>query len=263
MSILNSASICFGEVLHNRTHPKKNSFRYGIFYLKIPMRSRRIDPGILSESGVGDHRFSWISFYDQDHGIGGSDSLAWIEGELQKSKLAGIDGEIWLHTFPRVLGYVFNPVSFWFCHNAAGQIKAILAEVNNTFGDRHCYLLEPHPNAEIHFGETLKVQKDFHVSPFFDLQGHYLFRFMRRTSSSEKIQNVSRIEYWLNEKIQLSTSISGEEFPLTRKNILRAIVKFPILSFGIILKIHWQAVRLFVKGIKFHGRQPQTKNKIN
>ena len=263
MSSLNTASICFGEVLHKRTKPKVNDFRYKVFYLRIPMRSRKADPGTLSKFGVGDNHFSWVSFYDRDHGVGGADALAWLEGELKKSNVTDVDGEIWLLTFPRILGYTFKPVSFWFCHNATGKLKAILAEVNNTFGDRHWYLLEPDQKDQILLGEPLKSSKAFYVSPFFNIAGHYVFRFMRRISQDDKIQNVSRIEYWLNDHLQLTTSVSGEELPLTRNNTIRAIVKFPMLTFGIILKIHWQAIKLFTKGVKFHGKPPPPKSQIN
>lgn len=220
------------------------------------MRSRKQTPGLLSRHGVGDNCFSWTSFYDRDHGIGGNDSLAWVEAELAKSNVMDVDGEIWLHTFPRVLGYVFNPVSFWFCHDSTGKIKAIIAEVNNTFGGRHSYLLKSTQHEGISFGEALKTNKEFHVSPFYDVTGSYVFRFMRRTDSLTQTQNVSRIEYWDNEQLQLSTSISGKEMPLSRKNVLKAMVQFPISSIGIILKIHWQAFKLWLKGIHFYGTNP-------
>jgi DUF1365 family protein len=252
----NQASICFGEVLHKRTSPKINAFRYSVFYLRIPMKARRASPGLLSQYGVGDNHFSWISFYDRDHGIGGDDSLVWVESELKKFNVTDVDGEIWLHTFPRVLGYTFNPVSFWFCHNAAGQIKAILAEVNNTFGGRHSYLLKSTRNNHIALGEPLTTDKAFHVSPFYDVKGHYLFRFMRRQELDSEAQNVSRIEYWVDGQLQLSTSISGQDMLLSRKNVLRAILQFPISSIGIILKIHWQAIKLWFKGIQFYGKDP-------
>jgi DUF1365 family protein len=254
MTTLNLASICFGEVIHKRTKPKVNAFRYKVFYLRIPMRSRRIDSNLLQRSGIGDNQFSWISFYDKDHGNGANDALAWVEGELKKANLTGIDGEIWLQTFPRVLGYVFNPVSFWYCHNATGQLRAIVAEVNNTFGDRHSYLLTPNHGDAIEFGRDITANKIFHVSPFFDVLGQYIFRFMRRETERNRTQDVSRIEYWLDEELQLTTSISGEEHPLTRKNVFRAILKFPLLCFGIMFKIHWQALKLWLKGAKFYSR---------
>ena len=262
MASLNSASICFGEVLHKRTKPKKNAFRYPVFFLRIPMRSRNTDRTLLSKSGVGDNSFSWISFYDRDHGQGDLDALAWIENELKKSNINDVDGEIWLHTFPRILGYVFNPVSFWFCQNSEGQVKAVMAEVNNTFGDRHCYLLKPHQKKHIQYGESLIADKEFHVSPFFDVLGHYVFRFMRKETLANQTQNVSKIEYWQDNELLLSTSINGRELPLTKINMIKSIVKFPLLTFGVILKIHWQAIKLWYKGAKFYSRPTSTGSEI-
>jgi DUF1365 family protein len=195
-----------------------------------------------------------MSFYDCDHGQGEPDALAWIEDALKKSNIHDVDGEIWLHTFPRILGYTFNPVSFWFCENSFGELKAIMAEVNNTFGDRHCYLLKPNQKNKIHYGESLIADKIFHVSPFFDVLGHYVFRFMRKETTPGHIQHVSRIEYWLDKEQLLSSSIGGKELPLTKVNTLKSIVKFPLFTFGVILKIHWQAIKLWYKGAKFYGR---------
>jgi hypothetical protein len=88
------------------------------------------------------NRFGLLSFHDRDHGDGRADALAWIDELLASEGVADADGEVWLHTYPRVLGYVFKPVSFWYCHRADGTLAAVVAEVNNTFGERHCYLLD-------------------------------------------------------------------------------------------------------------------------
>jgi DUF1365 family protein len=249
-----SPTIGFGEVIHKRTRPKLNTFRYKVFYLRIPMRSRKLNPKLLSKFGVGDNQFSWISFFDKDHGLGGDSAIAWVESELEKNKIFGADGEIWLQTFPRVLGYLFNPVSFWFCENSLGQTIAIFAEVNNTFGGRHTYLLRNENADFIQNGQSLTTVKQFHVSPFFKIEGHYLFRFMRRRTDGDIIQNISRIEYWANKELQLSTSISGAEVSLSSKSIMRAKMMFPFLTLGIISRIHWQAMKLWIKRVHFYGK---------
>jgi DUF1365 family protein len=263
MALLNSASLLFGQVFHERRVPKKNKFNYGVFFIRIPMRSRHIDKKLLSQSGIGDNQFSWISFYDKDHGDGNAHSLIWAENILDNAGLKDVDGEIWLHTFPRVLGYVFNPVSFWFCHNSVGSLKAVLAEVNNTFGERHTYLLQPQiGKTEIAYGESLESKKIFHVSPFFDLKGEYVFHFMKRENShkigqsKQHSQHLSKIEYFVDRELQLITSISGKEYPITRSTRLRAILSFPALTFGIIFKIHWQALILWLKGVSFYKKPP-------
>jgi hypothetical protein len=214
------------------------------------MRSRRIQKDLLNNYGIADNRFAWISFYDKDHGNGNDHSLDWVESILQESGVSDVDGEIWLHTFPRILGYVFNPVSFWFCHNSNGALKVVLAEVNNTFGERHTYLLlPPEGSAEIVYGKALETRKIFHVSPFFDLLGNYVFHFLKKDQ-----QHLSKIEYFVDQELQLITSISGREYPITSKTKLRAILSFPMMTFGVMLKIHWQALILWKKGVKFYKK---------
>lgn len=156
---------------------------------------------------------------------------------------------------PRVLGYVFNPVSFWFCHNAAGNLKAVLAEVNNTFGERHTYLLQPSEGSfDIPFGKPLEAKKIFHVSPFFDLKGHYIFHFLKRNNGLQSHQHLSKIEYFIDQNLQLITSISGKEYPVNFKNRLKAMLSFPMMTLGVIFKIHWQALILWTKGVKFYKK---------
>ena len=249
----NFPSIHFGRVIHQRSTPK-NHFNYPVFYLRIPMRTRRLEPHLLKRHGIGDNHFSWISFFDRDHGVQEPDSLAWVEKIIGQSNLPPIDGEIWLHTFPRVLGYVFNPVSFWFCHNLSGKLVAIIAEVNNTFGERHSYVLNPPNQYEIFWGENLSAEKVFHVSPFFNVEGNYLFRFMRQLNNSSAPRQVSRIEYFEKGVLVLMTSVSGTEFPLDWKSKFKAIASFPFLTFGVITKIHWQALKLWLKGAHFYKK---------
>jgi DUF1365 family protein len=110
---MNLPTINFGAVKHRRFRPAQNAFGYGVFTLSIPMRTRRNNPTLLTKYGVGDNQFRLFSFFDQDHGLDNRDSLSWIEGILEENHIQHVDGEIWLQTFPRVLGYVFNPVSFW------------------------------------------------------------------------------------------------------------------------------------------------------
>ena len=150
---MTQAKINFGVVKHQRFRPAKNAFGYGVFTISIPMRARNENPNLLNQNGLSDNRWGLCAFYDKDHGQGEGNSLAWIEKILADNQVKNTDGEIWLQTFPRVLGYVFNPVSFWHCHNACGQLKAIIAEVNNTFGDRYSYVLEPNDSGVIELGQ--------------------------------------------------------------------------------------------------------------
>ena len=149
-----------------------------------------------------------MSFHDRDHGDGRADALAWLDELLAAEGVHDADGEVWLHTYPRVLGYVFKPVSFWYCHRSDGSLAAVVAEVNNTFGERHCYLLD---GPELAFGRELTARKVFHVSPFCQVQGQYRFRFMRTAE-----RTVARVDHDDDAGALLQTSVSGQLQPLTR-----------------------------------------------
>jgi DUF1365 family protein len=265
----NRALIGIGEVLHRRMQPLHHAFRYPVYFLLLPMRSLRRDGfGALPRS-----RFGWLSFHDADHGDGGPDALAWLEALLTREGVQGVDGEIWLHCFPRMLGFAFKPVSFWYCHRQDGSLAAVVAEVNNTFGERHCYLLRPPAGADsLAWGQTLTLPKRFHVSPFCAVEGRYHFRFLRspgHTASAEGAaaaaadapgnpppaappRTVVRID--LDDaqgRPLLSTSVSGRLEPATAASLRRAAWRFPWQSLGVWWRIHLQAWRLWRGGVPF------------
>ena len=135
------AQVAFGEVRHARRRPRPNAFRYPVYFLRLPMR--RLDAALGDQRVLSHNRFNLLSFYDSDHGDPRRPVplVTWITDLLASEGIVDADGEIWLHAFPRVLGYAFKPVSFWFCHRRDGALRAIVCEINNTFGERHCYLL--------------------------------------------------------------------------------------------------------------------------
>ena len=153
------AQIGFGQVRHTRVRPRRHAFAYDTFFLLLPMR-RLGDPA--ARGGLAVNRRGALSFHDRDHGDGrgpeAGGALAWLDALLASEGITDADGEVWLHTFPRVLGYVFKPVSFWYCHRADGPLRAIVVEVNNTFGERHCYLLD-----QPRYGLEMQAEKCFHV----------------------------------------------------------------------------------------------------
>jgi len=243
-----TALIGFGHVRHTRTRPRANAFVYPTHFLMLPMRSLRAHgPGALARN-----RFAAVSFDDRDHGDGGPDALAWIEGLLAQHGVHDADGEIWLHTYPRVWGYTFKPVSFWHCERADGSLAAIVAEVNNTFGERHCYLL-PEPR----YGQVITASKHLHVSPFCPVQGHYRFVFMR-SERADGPRLVARIDYHDDDRAEaiIRTSVSGELLPVNADTLKRATWGHPLMTLGVIARIHWQALRLWLKKTPFF-RQPQ------
>lgn len=239
-----------GVVRHARLRPASNAFAYGVFFLMLPMRALARDPQMLT---IPRNRRGLISFVDADHGDGRADSLSWVEQLLHAEGIDDVDGEIWLQTFPRVLGYVFNPVSFWYCHRADGELAAVVAEVNNTFGQRHCYVLRPHPRRRaIAWGQELRADKVFHVSPFCRVDGGYRFRFLRSDRGSGP-RMVACIDHDDAQGPLLTTSISGTLAPLTRASAARAFAAHPLHSVGVIARIHWQALRLWLKRVPFHS----------
>ena len=191
------------------------------------------------------NRSGLLSFFDSDHGDGRANALQWIDELLQREGVDDAKGEIWLHTYPRVLGYTFKPVSFWYCHAADGVLRAIVVEVNNTFGERHCYLLD-----RPRYGHELTADKVFHVSPFCTLEGNYRFRFMR--SSQDGIEKtLACIDYEDATGPLIKTSVSGTLMPVTKASLRKALWRYPAMTFGVVLRIHWQAVRLWFKRVPF------------
>ena len=240
------ALIGFGQVRHRRLKPVGNAFTYGTFFLMLPMRS-------LQHNGAGAlarNRRAALSFYDADHGDGRSaqqgGALAWLDQLLQEQGIADAAGEVWLHTYPRVLGFSFKPVSFWYCHAADGSLRAVVAEVNNTFGQRHCYLLD-RPS----YGRELRADKVFHVSPFCAVEGSYRFRLM---FTPDHRRTVARIDYDDAQGPLLETSVSGRLEPLTPASMRHALWHYPAMTWNVLVRIHWQALKLFIKRAPFFGK---------
>ncbi len=232
-----------GVVRHRRLRPREHAFTYPTCFLLLPLRSLRQAP----QPAVRRNRGGWLSFHDADHGDGRSDALAWLDELLAAEGVHDARGEAWLHCYPRVLGYVFNPVSFWYCHRHDGALAAIVVEVNNTFGERHCYLLA---GPGLAYGRELRARKVMHVSPFCAVQGSYRFRFMRTATRS-----VARVEHDDDDGLLLlQTSVSGHLRPLTPASVRAAFFGRPWMALGVILRIHWQALRLWSKRVPLFSK---------
>ncbi len=237
----------FGPIWHRRLRPAEHAFRYRGYFLLLPLRSLRERP----DAALRRNRRGWISFHDADHGDGGGDALAWFEQLLQSEGIGDADGEVWLHTFPRVLGYAFKPVSFWYAHRADGSLAAVLAEVNNTFGERHAYLLA---GPGLAWGREQVARKCFHVSPFCEVQGEYRFCFERSEN-----RTLVRVDLHDAQGPLLQTGVGGALQPLDGRSVRRAFFGTPLMTLGVIVRIHWQALRLWAKRVPFHGKPTKPK----
>ncbi|MEK8030438.1 DUF1365 domain-containing protein [Ideonella sp. DXS29W] len=233
-----------GEVRHARLRPHRHAFSYPAFYWMLPLRALRTRPEAVVRRG----RFGWASFDDRDHGDGRADCLAWFDELLVREGVTDADGEVWLHCLPRMLGHVFKPVSFWFAHRADGSLAAILAEVNNTFGERHCYLLT---GPKLGWGQELQATKVFHVSPFCRTEGRYRFRFMRTDQ-----RQVVRVDLDGTDGPLITTSISGHLQPLTAASLRTTLWRLPLQSLAVVARIHWHALQLWWRGVPFN-RKPE------
>jgi uncharacterized protein len=242
------------KVMHKRLFPKVNAFTYGVYYLVLPL-SKLYSPETINNLAV--NRFGMLSFYEKDHGDRKGKIEDWMRNILANHSLNEITKEIVLISMPRVIGYVFNPVSFWLCFDKDKNIRAVLCEVNNTFDEKHSYLCS-NAGKIIKPEELLKAQKVFHVSPFLKREGSYTFRF-----SIQKNKMGIWIDFYNKEgKKKLVTSVIGNLEPLTKSTLKKAFFKHPLVTLKTIFLIHWQALKLITKGIKYISRPKQFKSKF-
>jgi len=239
-------AIVHGEIAHRRHRPAANEFRYPAFCLRLPL-ARLAE---LPARGIAFNARGVVAFHERDHGPRDGSPLApWVAGLLAREGVVA-EGAVVLHAFPRMLGYVFNPVSFWLCHDRAGAVAAVLAEVNNTFGERHLYLLAHPDGRPLASGETIVARKVFHVSPFCAVRGHYAFRFHFGAD-----RWLARIDYFDTDDgtgvsdALLETWISGEPAALDRATARRLPWRYRWFTLGVIARIHWQALQLWGKRV--------------
>lgn len=231
------------ETFHGRKGAVANTFRYGVDYVLLDPATAR-GPGLF-----GRNRRNLTAVWDVDHGgaPGQGRGTDWVREVLAEHGLPGAD-RILLLAQPRVMGHVFNPVSFWLCHDAAGDLRVVIAEVSNTYGDRHSYLCHRDDLAPLVREDTVVARKIFYVSPFQPIEGEYRFRFDIRPD---------RIGIWIdhtNAQGGIFTNLIGPRKPLTNAGILRACLRRPFGSRRVLALIHWQALKLAIKGVRFRSR---------
>jgi DUF1365 family protein len=231
-----------GQTFHGRKGDVKNSFRYSIDYVLLDAEENTQTPSLFGRNTRGA-----MSVQDVDHGGVPKDGqgAVWVRDVLETHQITGV-ARVELLAQPRVLGHVFNPVSFWLCRRADDDaLIAVIAEVTNTFGVRHSYLVHHADLRAIKPTDRMSAQKFLHVSPFQPVEGGYVFRF---DISSE------RIGVWIDYsrgKGGVIATLTGARRPISNSSILRAIIRRPFGSRRVLGLIHWQAVKLWFRGAKF------------
>lgn len=235
------------RVMHRRLVAPFYRFVYRLFYLLLDVD--RIDELAGSLKLFSHNRFNLVSFHDRDHGVRGPGGLrGWAEGLLATEGIRLEGGRIRLLCLPRVLGFAFNPIAIWYCEHRDGSLRAVIAEVRNTFGERHCYLLAS-GGRPLAYEAVHEKEKCFHVSPFLDLVGRYAFRF------AEPGETVRVLIHETREGIDiLDATLAGEREALTDRALLRHVIAMPWMTLKVVAGIHWEALKLWLRGAKFHSK---------
>ncbi len=247
-----TSSIYNGTVIHKRFKPKAHFFKYKVFSLLIDLS----DLNFLNKNinFFSYNSFNLISFFDKDHGErDGSSLVEWVKKNLEKNNINSESIKIKLLCYPRILGYVFNPLSVFFVYDKQENLISILYEVKNTFGEQHTYIFKAENNNLLQHN----CFKKLHVSPFIEMNCNYFFRILK---PAEKI-SVIIDQYQLDEKI-LFASQDGYRVDFTGSELLKSYIKHPLMTFKIISAIHFEAFKLWVKGIRFVKKKFKMKNDI-
>jgi len=249
-----SSCIYSGIITHKRFKPKKHFFSYKIFSLLIDL-SEVEDLGKKIKF-FSFNKFNILSFYNIDHGPRDGSSLnKWVNKTLSKLKINIHGGKIKLLCFPRFFGYVFNPLSIFYCYDKNSRLKAILYEVKNTFNEQHTYVFKSKPSSDLILH---KCNKKFYVSPFIAMKTFYNFRL----STPKKNINILIKQTDIKGPLLIARQV-GKKIKLNSKNLLYQFLKHPLMSFKVVAAIHFEAFRLWAKGVKLVNKKIKIKNNIS
>ena len=243
-----------GETFHGRRGAVSNSFRYGIDYVLLDAEAPLKAPWLFRRNKAG-----LISLQDRDHGgmPGHGKGAVWVRQVLEAHQIGHLAHRIELLAQPKVLGHVFNPVSFWLVRDTEDQLRAVIAEVTNTYGDRHSYLCRRSDLLPIEPCDRIEATKIFHVSPFQPVEGGYTFNFR---VESDRI--AIKIDYKAGEHGVVAT-LTGKRAKATSLSLTGALLRRPFGSRRVLALIHWQAVKLWWKGAAFRSRPEPPKDEVS
>tara|TARA_B100000965_G_scaffold36876_1_gene27230 strand:+ start:782 stop:1549 length:768 start_codon:yes stop_codon:yes gene_type:complete len=251
--MIKNSFIYTGNVVHKRFKPKIHFFKYKVFSLLIDLSEIHLldkDLKIFSYN-----KFNIISFYDKDHGPrDGSSVKNWVIDNLKKNNIDTNDIQIKLLCYPRIFGYVFNPLSVFYVYDKNLNLISILYEVKNTFGEQHTYVFKSDINNNL---VQHMCKKKFHVSPFIEMDCVYFFRLLKPGNKISVIIDQNDKEGKI-----LYASQDGVKSEITNTNLTKSYLKHPLMTFKIILAIHFEAFKLWSKGIKFIKKKFKIKNNI-
>jgi len=251
---MTNSCIYDGSVIHKRFKPKVHFFKYKVFSLLIDLSELNELNNKLKFFSL--NRFNLISFYEKDHGDrDGSSLFNWVKLNLNINNISTENIKIKLLCYPRIFGYVFNPLSVFFIYNKYSELISILYEVKNTFGEQHTYIFKINDNDNL-IKNTCK--KKFHVSPFIEMNCTYFFKILKPNNKISLI-----IDQYDDEGKLLYASQDGIKIDLNNKNLILSYLRHPLMTFKIIAAIHFEAFKLWIKGIKFVKKKLNIKNNIS
>jgi DUF1365 family protein len=249
-----AAALYFGDVMHARLKPMGHRFSYRVMSLLIDLD--RLDDADRLTPLFGVNRAALYSFRESDHGRrDGSPLREYAQGCADEHGIDLAGGRVLLLCYPRLLGYTFNPLSVYFCYRADGDLALMIYEVRNTFGDIHAYALPVQTGDISAAGVRQEQDKLFYVSPFIEMAMRYRFR----VTPPERHVRLRILETDRDGPV-LAATFHGSRNPLTTAALVRAFVAFPMVTFKIIAAIHWQALRLWIKGARLVPRPPKAQS---
>ena len=251
--MIKNSFIYTGNVFHKRFKPKIHFFKYKVFSLLLDLSEIHLLDKNLKIFSY--NKFNIVSFYDKDHGArDGSSIQNWVIDNLKKNNIDTNNIQIKLLCYPRIFGYVFNPLSIFYVYDKNLNLISILYEVKNTFGEQHTYVFKTDINNNL-VQHTCK--KKFHVSPFIEMDCVYFFRLLKPGNTISVIIDQNDKEGKI-----LYASQDGVKSEINNSNLTKSYLKHPLMTFKIILAIHFEAFKLWSKGIKFVKKKLKIKNNI-